>query len=162
MKKVHKCPFCFVPLSAELLQSHILRTCNSPSDSQSLRVHAQLSLLWMHFDLILVMLFQENSLTSSQGNTVSYTCSMWASINHLEEEGPSPSIHEGKNSVGSCSQSVHCSSAHLHGPLGVQHRVSSPCSLCTIHSRKEQTHSKQGTLVPMPFSLSTQAVVLIS
>lgn len=93
------------------------------------------------------MLFQKNSLASSQGNIVSYTCLMWASINHLEEERPSSSIHEGKSSVGSCSQSVHCSSAHLHGPLGVQHRVSSPCSLCAIQSRKEQTHSKQGTLI---------------
>lgn len=84
------------------------------------------------------MLFQENS-TSFQGNIVPYSCLMRASIIHLEEERPSPSIHEGKNSVRSCSQSVHCSSAHLHGPLGVQHRVTSPCSLCALHSKKEQS-----------------------
>lgn len=32
---------------------------------------------------------------------------MQASIDQLEEERASPSIQEGKNSVGSCSQSVH-------------------------------------------------------
>lgn len=83
--------------------------------------------------------FKKTVLTSSQRNMVCYTCLMQASINQLEEERPSPSIHEGKYSVGSCSQSVHSSSAHLHGPLGVHHSVTSPCSLCNPQQKTANT-----------------------
>lgn len=83
--------------------------------------------------------FKKTVLTSSQGNMVCCTCLMQVSINQLEEERASPSIHEGKNSVGSCSQSVHCSFAHLHGPLGVQHSVTSPCSLCNPQQKGANT-----------------------
>lgn len=139
MKKVSKCPFCLVPLLAELVQSRVLRTCNSPSDPLSLYpASACQGCIW-----IWPCCFKKTVLTSSQGNIVSYNCLMQASINHLEEERPSPSIHKGKSSVGSCSQSVHCRSAHLHGPLGIQHTVTSPCRLCEIHSKKEHSNTSK-------------------
>lgn len=62
MKKAPKCTFYFLSLPAELLQSHILRTCSSLSGltwvSEPISSLNLPSLCWMHFGLILVMLFQ--------------------------------------------------------------------------------------------------------
>lgn len=90
---------------------------------------------WMHFNL--VMLFQENSAYFLPGKH---------GVLHLLDAGQHQSARRGKalsqhprRQEGSCSQSVHCSSAHLHGPLGVQHSVTPPCSLCNPQQKRANT-----------------------